>query len=273
VFESYNRFWQDSPARVTPPLPWYAEDPPPPSGTSSPWRPPIGSLPTDALFSLIKLYSEPACSLSHILKPFSFGPSPVDYSLPWHLYILLSRCIGVRDFADRGDPGADVDMDNSSDEETRAEGHSPSADLLTSTYALQLEKLGMIQEAAFVLLHIEGSVGFVFFWFFFYTFTPSSHPHHPLRREKAIKDLLARSAPLLDEWMTRGLIGSLKIPRSWVNEAKVRDTPVVGSHHLFLYNIFNRLYMPLIRAKSGQRTSCISRLAFTMPRMNSRFPS
>ncbi|KIL64135.1 hypothetical protein M378DRAFT_11701 [Amanita muscaria Koide BX008] len=38
----------------------------------------------------------------------------------------------------------------------------------------------MLQEAAFVLLHIEG-------------------------REKAIKDLLARSAPKIDEWVTRGL--------------------------------------------------------------------
>jgi len=42
------------------------------------------------------------------------------------------------------------------------------------------------------------------------------------RRERAIKDLLARSAPKIDEWVTRGLVGSLKIPLSWVNEAKVR---------------------------------------------------
>lgn len=41
------------------------------------------------------------------------------------------------------------------------------------------------------------------------------------RREKAIKDLLARSASKLDEWMTRGIVGSLKIPIPWVNEAKV----------------------------------------------------
>lgn len=41
------------------------------------------------------------------------------------------------------------------------------------------------------------------------------------RREKAIKDLLARSGPNLDEWMTRGLVGSLKLPMTWVDEAKV----------------------------------------------------
>lgn len=40
-------------------------------------------------------------------------------------------------------------------------------------------------------------------------------------REKAIKDLLSRSASKLDEWMTRGLVGSLKIPMTWLNEAKV----------------------------------------------------
>jgi len=102
----------------------------------------------------------------------------------------------IRDFADRGDPGIDVDA--SAEEGFRVEGHSPSADLLASTYALQLEQLGMIQEALFVLLHIEGSAG----------------------REKAIKDLLSRSAPKLDAWTTRGIIGSLKIPISWVNEVK-----------------------------------------------------
>jgi hypothetical protein len=41
------------------------------------------------------------------------------------------------------------------------------------------------------------------------------------RREKAIRDLLLRSAPKLDDWMTRGMAGSLKIPLSWINEAKV----------------------------------------------------
>lgn len=41
------------------------------------------------------------------------------------------------------------------------------------------------------------------------------------RREKAVRDLLLRSAPKLDDWMTRGMAGSLKIPLSWINEAKV----------------------------------------------------
>jgi hypothetical protein len=40
-------------------------------------------------------------------------------------------------------------------------------------------------------------------------------------REKAIKDLLHRSADKLDEWMCSGILGSLKIPVAWVNEARV----------------------------------------------------
>jgi hypothetical protein len=28
--------------------------------------------------------------------------------------------------------------------------------------------------------------------------------------------------PLMDDWVTRGLVGSLKIPITWVHEAKVR---------------------------------------------------
>lgn len=49
------------------------------------------------------------------------------------------------------------------DDDCQPDGHSPSADLLTSAYAFELESWGMIQEASFVLLHLEGSVGCVFF--------------------------------------------------------------------------------------------------------------
>ena len=38
---------------------------------------------------------------------------------------------------------------------------------------------------------------------------------------KAIKELLTRSGAKLDDWVTRGLVGSLRIPMPWVNEAKV----------------------------------------------------
>ncbi|KAJ7222682.1 nuclear protein 96-domain-containing protein [Mycena rebaudengoi] len=200
VFEAYNELVKAStPARrIAGPVPWYEENPTAPKAR---WKLPSPPAAPDALFSLIRLHAEPTCSLSHVLTPLSFGPSPVDYALPWHLYIILSRCMRVRDFADRGDTGLRRAGSMSSEEEEQqdtVEGHSPSADLLASSYALQLEQQGMVQEALFVLLHIEGSVG----------------------REKAIKDLLARSAAGLNEWMVRGVVGSLRIPMAWVQEAK-----------------------------------------------------
>jgi nuclear pore complex protein Nup98-Nup96 len=167
VFQTYDQLVKDGSQRqVARPVPWYVEQlsssrAPPPSR----WKLP-SSLPSpDGLFSLIRLHAEPACSLSQVLTPLSFVPSPVDYSLVWHLYIILSRCMGVRDFADRGEPeGRSRVQTDDSDEEQEddgVEGHSPSADLLASSYALQLEGLGMVQEAVFVLLHIEGSIGWV----------------------------------------------------------------------------------------------------------------
>jgi len=43
-------------------------------------------------------------------------------------------------------------------------------------------------------------------------------------RKVAVKDLLNRCAPELNDWTVRGLVGSLKIPLAWVNEAKVRSS-------------------------------------------------
>ncbi|KAL4262874.1 Nuclear pore complex protein NUP96 C-terminal domain-containing protein [Pleurotus pulmonarius] len=194
VYEAYVELSKQSlPTRkIAQPVPWYSTST---NLASQLWKLP-DELPPDGLFALIRLHAEPSCSLSQVLLPLSFGPSPLDFTLPWHLYVLLSRCMRARDFDDRGDPVVPEEGDD--DDENTVEGHSPSADLLTSSYALQLERLGMIQEALFVLLHIEGSHG----------------------REKVVKDLLARSASKLDEWMIRGIIGSLKIPMTWVNEAK-----------------------------------------------------
>ncbi|KAF9066758.1 nuclear protein 96-domain-containing protein [Rhodocollybia butyracea] len=153
----------------------------------------------DLLFSLLRLHSDQTCSLSQILQ-IRTSTGQLDYTLPWHLYIVLSRCMRVRDFPDRGDARVhhnNTDLDQP-EPEPEFEGHSPTADLLTSSYALQLEHLGMIQEAVFVLLHLEASTG----------------------RRKAIQDLIIRSAPALDEWNIRGLVGSLKIPLKWVKEAQ-----------------------------------------------------
>ncbi|KAG5716102.1 Nuclear pore complex protein Nup98-Nup96 [Termitomyces sp. T112] len=218
VYQTFNQLVTEN--QIPRPPPFYSEMKTP--LTTSLWN--LSSIPptTDGLFSLIRLHAEPACSLSQILTPLSFGTSPVDYSISWHLYIILSRCMRVRDFADRGDPVGrtrrmDDEISNSDDDDgIKQEGHSPSADLLTSSYASQLENQGLIQEALFVLLHIEGSIG----------------------RKKAIKDLLARSAGRLDEWMSRGIEGSLKIPRTWITEAKANyaldNGDIFDAYELFL---------------------------------------
>lgn len=175
VFDSYEKHWKqmDEYARtnvsVASPIPWYSQTS---NGehqhATSLWRLPNGAEPCDGLYSLIQLHAQPGLSLSHIMSPLSYGTSPVDFSLPWHLYIIISRCLRIRDLADRDDPKAGrlgfgseeegLTIDNLDDE---VEGHSPSADVLASSYALQLEQLNLIQEATFVLLHIEGSAGYV----------------------------------------------------------------------------------------------------------------
>ena len=156
AFDSYEAAWTEGRYSVAP-LPWYSEN-----VTTRELRkkwnlPSTADTHPDALYSMIRLFSDPSSSLSTILTPLSFNPSPVDYRLCWHLYIIMSRCLGVRDFSDRGDTGLRLDPEET--EENRVEGHSPSADLLANSYALQLERLGMIQEAVFVLLHIEASAG------------------------------------------------------------------------------------------------------------------
>jgi len=212
-FRAYESLVQDGAPHVATPAPWYLRPP----------APSIWGLPPeipDALFSLIQLFSDSEQPLSNVLRLFSFSPSPLDSRLPWHLYILLSRCLRIRDFADREDTGASAngrhEVDVESNDDVGVEGHSPTADLLASSYAFQLEELGMLQEAVFVLLHLEGSSG----------------------RKRTIKEILARNAPKIDDWMMRGLVGSLKIPMAWVNEAKaiyaLNNGEVYEAYELYL---------------------------------------
>jgi len=157
VFDSYEAAWTEGRYSVAPPLPWYSENTRP-IELEKKWNlPSTTEHHPDALYSMVHLFADPSSSLSTILTPLSFNASPVDYRLCWHLYVIMSRCLRVRDFSDRGDTG--LQFDPQENEDHRVEGHSPSADLLTNSYALQLEQLGMIQEAVFVLLHIEGSLG------------------------------------------------------------------------------------------------------------------
>jgi nuclear pore complex protein Nup98-Nup96 len=182
VVKTYERFISRSISKAKPvakPLPpWLLEIQRKklPAALFSKWNNPSANPePDDPLYAIIKLFSDPALSLSNILDPLSFSSSPMEASIAmcWHLYIILSRVMRIRDFADRRSIGSRNVLMNgggreeSSDDEEREEryerfaieGHSPTADLLSSAYAFELESWGMIQEAIFVLLHIEGSVG------------------------------------------------------------------------------------------------------------------
>lgn len=161
VFDGYDNHWRNARDRAAAPIPWYFEDK---TSESKHWHLRRDENPPDAFYSLIKLYADPGCSLETIFSPLSFGPSPADFSLLWHLYIVLSRTMRIRDFSDRDDPGVSRGSQEGDDGDAQVEGHSPNADVLASTYALQLEQQDLIQEAAFVLLHLEGSSGCVHFF-------------------------------------------------------------------------------------------------------------
>lgn len=132
-----------------PPMPWYVERPSLAKDLTR-WAMPVAGA-QDALFLLLSLAVDSATPLEAALDPSAFGPSPLDFRLPWHLYTVLSRAIGCRDFEDRE---AVVGVNGHGGEED-VEGYSNSANALTSSYAAQLEQLGLWDQAAFVLLHLE----------------------------------------------------------------------------------------------------------------------
>ncbi|PWN44900.1 hypothetical protein IE81DRAFT_320871 [Ceraceosorus guamensis] len=151
----------------------------------------------DALFQLIKLFANSDFQLEDALRPRGFGAALADYRLPWHLYQLLARVLRIRDFDDRLDLGIEV-------EEEGTQGHSSRADSLTSSYAFQLESLGLWTWAAFVLLHLEIEAG----------------------REAAIKALLARNVlKITNEGSEEEdfLLSHLSIPEAWLHEARAHE--------------------------------------------------
>ncbi|KAI5121845.1 hypothetical protein M0805_003278 [Coniferiporia weirii] len=203
TFEVYEQTIRTSSDSTAFPAPWYSKQP-----STSALRV------TDGLFNLIKLALSPSMTLESTLNPLSFSPNPRDYKLPWLLYIVLSRCLRIRDFTDRQLYDA---MDDSTDNSQESLGYSQTANALTINYAAQLQQDGLIQEAAFVLLFLEDDTG----------------------RKRAIKELLSRSAPLLDEWKIAGLHGSLKIPQEWIDEAKATHALYTGDIYL-AYGLYTR---------------------------------
>lgn len=158
-----------SSTKVAPPQPDYILSSSSSSSTpTTTWSSPNTS-PTSPLYHFLKLFTSPTHSLESVLLPQNFGPSPLDYRLSWHLYILFSRVLRRRDFEDRVVVGADGDGDGDGEEEG-VEGNSVRADAVTEAYATQLERSGLWEWSVFVLLHLELVEQYVFFPLFSLTF-------------------------------------------------------------------------------------------------------
>lgn len=199
-------------AGIAPPLPWYRESSSVGATRLRQLLQKAGGYDRDALFELLKLYVDPTYGLEPALNACAFGASNMDARLPWHLYNLLSRVLQRRDFGDRielglvddGDDGMQDDQDsdgvmlNSQVAKSKAvQGNSARADMLASSYATQLELMGLWKWSAFVLLHLELGES----------------------RQAAIKALLSRNVAKLNS--ERGfLCERLLIPESWLYEAK-----------------------------------------------------
>lgn len=173
--------------KISRPIPWYREDSISASGLRLWAEPNNDATVKDAVFELLKVMETQEYTLELALGPRGFGPSPYDYRIPWHFYLLLVNT-GTRDFAR-------VD-------EEEGTGYSPVANTIHANMASQLEHLGLWEWAIFVLLHLE----------------------LPESREKAIKEVLDRNMPLLDEeeeWrVTKRLIDDWLIPENWIYSAK-----------------------------------------------------
>ncbi|MBW0490057.1 hypothetical protein O181_029772 [Austropuccinia psidii MF-1] len=162
----------------------------------------------DAMFHIIKMFVDPTYALETVLEPKGFGPSPFDYRMPWHLYIMLSRVLRLRDFEDRGLIIRDEMECETNDGIGALESNSICADIVTNNYADQLIKLGLWKWAGFVLLHLE----------------------QPSCREKALKELILRNIKSFDVEVEDFFINKLKIPCNWIKLAKAKVAHYEGKY-------------------------------------------
>ncbi|KAG8725116.1 hypothetical protein FRC09_008459 [Ceratobasidium sp. 395] len=173
------------------PHPWYIERPSSIDSAALTWAVAGESAPKDALFEVIKFAIDDTIPLDNVLYPRAFGPSPVDYRISWHVYILLAQVLRKRDVSDRS-----ITVEGEDDEAYATYSHK--ADSITSNYASQLENLGLWWYSVFILLHLQESEG----------------------RSIAIKSLLTRHVADLDAEKEDFLVNQLCVPQEWIEEAK-----------------------------------------------------
>lgn len=131
--ESYEDAVRHAACETAPPLPPYQADAQ--LGALKQralWQQP--DAPRDALYELVQLFVDPAHPLAHVLEPRNYGADPLDYALPWHLYVYLTRALRARSLDDE-----------------------QVGNRLTLSYAAQLEHGGAWRWAAFVLLHLTST--------------------------------------------------------------------------------------------------------------------
>lgn len=149
--------------------------------------------PTDVLFNLIKVYADLTVPLDRVLAARDSSPSPTDFRIPFHLYLLLGHALAKRDFEDR------------EDEDESGVGFSATANQITSSYAAQLEEEGQWTWAAFILLHLERAES----------------------RRAAIRDLLFRH-PDPTQVEIAFLTDKLHVPWEWLHEARAAHLAAAG---------------------------------------------
>ncbi|KAN0027839.1 hypothetical protein ACTFIV_009663 [Dictyostelium citrinum] len=138
----------------------------------------------DICFLLLKLFtavnrggSSHFNKFKNIFYPENIGQDLLDYHLSWNLYTVLKSIPSLN---------KQPDLVNASN--------------LHSSFALQLERLGLWQWSIYVILH-----------------TPDQSNHV---REEAVKALIARAAPVITPEDRVFLTTKLHIPEIWIDEAK-----------------------------------------------------
>ncbi|KAG8544950.1 hypothetical protein GDO81_021581 [Engystomops pustulosus] len=146
------------------------------------------SIKRDVCFHLLKLYSDRCYDLRQLLDPRSVTSDPLDYRLSWHLWMVL-QALNYTHLSEQ------------------------SQGLLHSSYAEQLENVGLWEWAVFVILH-----------------TPDDSI-----RETSVRELLNRHCALRESPDTlakeKFLREKLCLPPEWIYQAKAIRARRDGDHH------------------------------------------
>jgi nuclear pore complex protein Nup98-Nup96 len=154
---------------------------------------------TDILWGLLRLYASDSLNLEDVFAPANIGPNKIDYRLVWQMRAILAR-LGVRDF---------TGSTTSADGKGLIAGSR--SNQLTTDFAGGLENAGLWEWALFVLLHVQDADA----------------------RGSAIKNLIGRHVDELEDGEKLAFVEkTLRVPRTWIYEAKALQARRAGNHLL-----------------------------------------